>query len=187
MHLASKIKRSRDFSVSPSRNEGLSTPKAPARLCSSHLPGTSHCFWNQAHWGQLSSIFWGGEGWCFTTFLPNVSERERWSCTTLLCLALQRNFPWSHGRASVLMLCFQPGLNQKCPWCILYTSTPAPEHPVGDLSTSSQHIRGSSRSADGLDLSSKSWLGRNCCIPMQKCVALGVFLLIFSSVWAGQN
>lgn len=37
----------------------------------------------------------------------------------------------------------------------------------------------------GLDRSSMSRLGRNCCIPRQKCIALGVFLLIFISVWAG--
>lgn len=51
IHSASKIERSRGFSVSPSRKERLSTPKDPARLCSFHLLMTSHCFWNQAHSG----------------------------------------------------------------------------------------------------------------------------------------
>lgn len=124
MHSESKIKRSGGFSLSPSRKEGLSTPKAPARLCSLHLPVTSHCFWNQAHSRQLSGIIWGGGSWLFTTLPPNVSKRERWSCTTMLCLAVQRSFPWSDGQASVHMLCSQPGMKQKCPWCTLCTGTP---------------------------------------------------------------
>lgn len=116
MHSASKIQRF--FSLS--QQEGrLSTPKAPATLFSLHLPRTSHCFWNQAHWGQLSSIIRGGGSWLFPTFPPNVSERDYNAVPSLakeLCLIW-----W---RESVHMLCFQPGLNQKCPWYTLYTSTP---------------------------------------------------------------
>lgn len=61
---------------------------------------------------------------------------------------------------------------------------PKPEHPTNGHHTLLQHIRGSSRPADGLDPSNKRSLGRNCCIPMQKCIALGLFLLIFISAWA---
>lgn len=149
MHSASKIKRYRGFSVSPSRKEGLSTPNAPVRLCSLHLPVTSQLLLKPSPLWTAFKLIWGGGNWLFTTF-PQMWARGK-DEVTLQCCAWPCKGAFPDLMEEHLSTC-PPSKQEKTRNVLVPHSTqapPQPEHPTGDPSTSTQHIRGSSRQQMG--------------------------------------